>query len=134
MGIPTVILTAVVGASAFGALQKSEALPFWGQAIIIFVSLAATTGSTLQAFLRFAESSEKHRAASAKYSALERDIRMFLASVSSLENKDKAVREYVDTVKRQLDRLEQETPILPQSWFSEKWITDYKKNGVPRRW
>jgi hypothetical protein len=72
LGVPVVVLTAVVGTTIFSSLGASP-----DSALVIvagLISLLAATLAALQTFLGFAERAEKHRTAAAAYSALKRDL------------------------------------------------------------
>lgn len=72
LGIPVVVLTAVVGTGVFATLQETV-----DTRIRIFagaVSVAAAILASLQMFLRFGERAEQHRVAAERWSALRREI------------------------------------------------------------
>ena len=80
-GVPTVILSAVVGSSVFGSLAKSGrrdgqmAMPIVRSGIGVGVVSILVTGLTaLQTFLRHGERAEIHRSAGARFAALQKEV------------------------------------------------------------
>jgi hypothetical protein len=72
LGIPVVVLTAVVGTTIFSSLGSSP-----NRALVIaagLISLLAAVLAALQTFLGFAQRAEKHRASGVAYSELKRDL------------------------------------------------------------
>ena len=64
LGVPVVIITALVGTSIFGSLQDEPSAPVKIAAGIL--SISATVLAALQTYLGFSEKSAKHKAAGAK--------------------------------------------------------------------
>src|SRR5262249_53767340 len=71
-GVPVVIATTVVGTSIFATLQEQGVLLL--RVILGLISVAAAVLAALQTFLRYAERSEKHRAAGATFGAIRREL------------------------------------------------------------
>lgn len=72
LGVPAVILSALVGTTVFATLQKQPEL--WLQIIVGLASLAAALLTSLQTFLGYSERAEKHRLAGAKYGSTSQPI------------------------------------------------------------
>jgi len=88
LGMPTVVLSTIVGTSIFATLAK-EAAPE-GKIIIGTLSVLAATFAALQTFLRFAERAERHRVAAAQFSSLNKELELIQAypqASSQEENK-----------------------------------------------
>jgi hypothetical protein len=80
LGIPVVILSAIVGTSLFASLAAStESFPLRMRLAVGTVSLLAAVLAAIQTFLRFAERSERHAQAADWYSAIRREIDELLA-------------------------------------------------------
>ena len=78
LGIPAVVLSAIVGTTVFAALQRSV-----GQGVQITVgaiSVLTAIVTSIQTFTRFSERAESHRTASAGYDMLLRDIELLVAT------------------------------------------------------
>ena len=118
LGIPTVILTTIVGTSVFATLQNSsnDTEPI----VKILLGLASVTAailSSLQTFLGYSERAEKHRLAGAKYGALGRELETLLTFPE-----DTIPQETIDKIRIQLDGLAIESPNNSQKIYilSEK--------------
>lgn len=77
-GIPVIIVTSVVSASVFTAIQKDGGELV--KLVAMGLSLLAVVLSSLQTFFNFSERAEKHRAAGAEYAGLRRRLEFFNAS------------------------------------------------------
>lgn len=109
LGIPTVLLTTVVGTSVFATLQqKPEA--GWQIAIGI-MSIAAAVFSTLQSFLNYNDKAERHRAAGARYNAVGRELEQLLAQNDDWPS--------LTDIRQRIDTLAAETPHIPEAVHEE---------------
>ena len=63
LGIPSLIVSTVVGTSVFAALSSKEVPPLW----VGFLSILAAVLAALQTFMDFGGRSDKHRTAAVKY-------------------------------------------------------------------
>lgn len=109
-GIPVIIVTSIVSASVFSAIQKDggEVIKF----IAMGLSLLAVVLSSLQTFFNFSERAEKHRAAGAEYASLRRRLELFSASsVKDIE----ALRKIGDD----LSALGARAPTIPASVYEK---------------
>lgn len=97
LGVPTVILTTVVGTSAFVSLTENQVSPAWRAAAGILSILAAALAS-LQTFLGFSERAANHRRASAEFGAIRREIEQLQADVAGDDGPLTQVREHIDNV------------------------------------
>jgi hypothetical protein len=80
LGIPVVILTALVGTAIFGTLHENPA-PHW-RILAGGVSVLATVLAALQTYLNFAEQAEKHREAGGNYAELRRRFNLLAVEMS----------------------------------------------------
>jgi hypothetical protein len=79
LGIPTVILTAIVGTAVFASLTEGQVSPEW-QIAAGLLSILATVLAALQTFLGYSERAANHRRASAEFGAIRREIEQVQAS------------------------------------------------------
>jgi len=77
LGIPTVVLSAIVGTSVFAALGKEPSRCV--QIAVGVTSVLVTTLAALQTFLRYAERAEKHRSTGARFAALNKEVHQLRA-------------------------------------------------------
>lgn len=102
LGIPSVILSTIVGTSVFATLNESVETS--AKLLVGVVSMLAATLTGLQTFLRFSERAEKHRAVAARYGALRREIEELLSLEKNI------TRELVAPLREAIDRLAEEAP------------------------
>jgi len=113
IGLIVVVLSAVTSASAFSSLNSSN-----NQVVLAavgIISLIATLFSSVQAFLNYPDLASKHQTAGLNYSKLRRWVEETLVCTTvALELKDK-----MDEIRRQIDKLDAESPVLTQSFFNQ---------------
>ena len=108
LGVPAVILSALVGTTVFATLQKQPEL--WLQITVGLASVAAALLTSLQTFLGYSEKAEKHRIAGAKYGALGRELEQLRAEGITDS-------EILSNVRAKLDNLAEESPNNPKSIY-----------------
>jgi conflict system pore-forming effector with SLATT domain len=75
-GIPVVVLTTLVGTSAFAAVTHGASKA--ARIAVGVVSIMAAVLASIQTFLGYGQSSERHRIAGARYASLRRSIEQAL--------------------------------------------------------
>lgn len=121
IGIPTVILAAVICTLAFATVGKTVAL--WVQMAIGFLALIQAVLAALHTWLRHSELAEKHRQAGARYAAIRRyieQLRTFGATVTS---------EMVTQIRESLDTVAREAPSIPPRIWHRTQLA-YKGHGT----
>lgn len=116
LGVPTVILTTLVGTSVFAAIQKQP--DYWVQILVGLASVAAALLSGLQTFLGDAERSEKHRTAAAKYGALGRELECFRVQANEVTDED------LKALRQALNELAIESPNIPLKTYRKAGATE----------
>lgn len=111
-GVPVIIITAIVGASAFASILF-QTVPFAAKMIAGLCSLVATVLSSLQTFFKFSERSEKHRIFAAKFGSVRREL-----EVLHLQAQIKASE--LTAVRTKLDKLAEEAPDVKAAVFSRE--------------
>lgn len=116
LGVPVVVLTAIVGTSIFATFSETPA-SHW-KIITGLVSLLATVLAALQTFFGFSERAEKHKAAGARYGALRRDIELFALRYRDKEpsHRDQALIE-LEALTERLSRLAEDSPDLSDELY-----------------
>lgn len=109
-GVPVIIITAIVGASAFASIL-SQTVPLYAKLIAGLCSLTATVLSSLQTFFKFSERSEKHRIFGAKFGAVRRELEVLHIQAQIKPTELTAVR-------TKLDKLAEEAPDVDAAVFS----------------
>ncbi|MGZ5435811.1 MAG: SLATT domain-containing protein [Pyrinomonadaceae bacterium] len=112
LGIPTVILSAIVGTSVFAMLGKTPGNT--SQIAVGIISMVVTALASLQTFLRFSERGERHQATAAGFAALNREARNLLASPPA---DDKETKERLRSFRERWDELSKNAPTA----FKSSW-------------
>lgn len=135
VGIPVVILTTLVGTSAFASISKAhgDSITFLGadpDAVLIVVgsiSVLAAVLSSLQTFLRYATRAEGHRIAALRYETLRRDMATTLALPREARG---APDRSLDSVRNRMDRYAKESPTIGERTW-ERLAGDFHLSAVP---
>ena len=120
LGIPAVIVSAVVGTTVFATLQSNPHVAI--QILVGLGSVLAAVLTSLQTFLRYSERAEKHRVAGVRYGALMRELEQALI----LCPHESELKAFLNDVRIRWDRLNEETPTMPQKIWRQV-------NGQPER-
>jgi hypothetical protein len=110
LGIPSLVVSTVVGTSLFAALSSQMTPPLW----IAILSMLAAVLSALQTFLDFGGRSDKHRNAAVKYKAA---IRLLEETLVQMQQGRNVSKEQIDDTRAGLDRLEESAPIVIPSVY-----------------
>ncbi|NMM78135.1 SLATT domain-containing protein [Acidovorax sp. SRB_24] len=111
-GVPVIVITAIVGASAFASII-SQTVPLYAKLIVGLCSLSATVLSSLHTFFKFSERSEKHRICGAKFGAIRREL-----EVLHVQGQFKSTE--LTAVRAKLDKLAAEAPDVDAAVFSRE--------------
>ena len=113
LGIPVVILSAIVGTSLFASLAApTESFPLRLRIAVGTVSLLAAVLAAIQTFLRFAERSERHAQAADWYSAIRREIDELLALPPDKRGESKRT---LDGLRKEFNKAGQAYPPIGES-------------------
>jgi hypothetical protein len=123
LGIPTIVLSAVVGTAVFASLER-EASGDLRIAVGMLSVLAAVLGG-LQTFLGYAERSNRHRATGAGYSAMRRRLEL-LKTFSAADQA--AIASALGDIAKRLDELAESAPEVPK-WLRTRSDAALKDKG-----
>jgi hypothetical protein len=117
LGIPTVILTAVVGTSIFATLSASKDNRL--SIAIGVISVISTILVSLQTFFRFGEQAEKHRGAGVSFSAIKRkmDVLKVRIATSGIDATDALAQ--VDDLIDKFNTLEADCLEIPDRVYDQ---------------
>jgi hypothetical protein len=108
LGIPVVVLSAIVGTSVFATLTDDVNV---GLRIAAgTVSVIAAVLASVQTFLRFGARAEQHRVAAERWSAIRREIEKVRA-LSAEQVGD--LKQLLDDVKARMDEAADKAPAMP---------------------
>ena len=105
LGIPSLVVSTVVGTSVFTALSDNTKPELW----VALLAIAAAVLSALQTFMDFTGRSDRHRNTGVKYKAM---IRLLEQLNVRLKQGEQLPREDIDSVRTSLDALEDAAPIV----------------------
>ncbi|MCO8311818.1 SLATT domain-containing protein [Pseudomonas mandelii] len=109
LGIPCVVLSAIVSASVFGSISDSS--PVWLQYVAGVLSLLTLVLSSVQTFLNFDTRAAGHKDTAEKLGAISREIQDEIAS-----GKDEAILgPIVFDIRKRIDSILLDAPTLPKS-------------------
>lgn len=116
LGVPVVVLSAIVGTSVFAALGSDPSL--LAKITVGCVSILVAVLAALQTFMRYAERAEMHREAGAKFAALHKEIDQLL--VCPPKDDDELSR-WMTSFRERWDKLSLESPTSsPSTWIKRK--------------
>ena len=127
LGIPVIVITAVVGTTIFGTLDQNPNASW--KIIAGLVSLVGTVLASLQTSLGFAQTAEKHKAAGEAYRALRRRFEMFRLRYidAGPEQRDAAMTD-LESIVADLADLPKEFPTIPDRCY-ERAAAEQKKTA-----
>jgi len=109
LGVPSIILSALVGTAVFASLDSAD---INHKILIGLISMLAAILTALHTFLGYAQRSEKHNGAAAGYSSIRK----------TLERMETSPTDYVDNfnsemalIQSELDNLAENAPTIPES-------------------
>lgn len=118
LGIPVVVLSALVGTSVFATLTKQA--PLWLQILTGMVSVTAAVLAAVQTFLRSGDVAGEHRAASRDFGALRRHIAQ-VGAVGCTPRED--LMHSIDDIRRRYDEVSAASPNIPRSIWAQREAT-----------
>lgn len=124
LGIPVVVLSAIVGTSVFAALG-SDPSPI-AKITVGCVSMLVVVLAALQTFMRYAEHAEKHREAGAKFAALHKEIDQLLVCPPK---DDEELSRWMTSFRERWDKLSLESPTTSSSTWVQRKKQLQKENG-----
>jgi hypothetical protein len=114
VGVPTVILSSIVGTTVFASLQSGDAAAWYVALGAGVLSVAAAILASLQTFFGFGEIAEKHRVASVRYGACVQQIEKVLALPEDLRGD---VVECLEALSSRMESVMSDAPfIAPRFW------------------
>lgn len=113
LGIPVVVLSAIVGTSVFASVSLDPSL--YAKIGVGLISILVAVLGSLQTFLRLAERAEKHREAGARFGALLKEIEQHQA----VQIPDDELTGWCTDFRVRWDRLSAESPTIPRRIYKK---------------
>lgn len=137
LSIPAIIISAALGTSVMVSIQHSAI--GWIKTVMAILSVATVVLSSLLASLKFAERSERHKAATAQLTEVRRALEENLvfnhldeATIGALRQKwDDADRQAPTIPSRIYDQVASFVGRLEKEELTDPSLTPLIKNGVP---
>jgi hypothetical protein len=124
LGIPVVVITAVVGTTIFGTINQQNVPTHW-KILAGMVSLTGAVLSSLQTSLGFAQTAERHKAVASRYRAIKRRLELFALKYSGAESNQRAVAiADLENLNKELTELASESPNLPDICY-DRAVREY---------
>lgn len=134
LGLPAIALSTIVGTTVFASLKQTaeqSTIP-WLQIAIGLLSVVSAVLVSLQTFLRYAELTEKHRMAGARFANLKHEIELIFTMPPNNEGN---LREALATVEAKWSKLREDSPTVPEAIWKdiEKTLTpeEHAKRYAP---
>jgi hypothetical protein len=128
LGLPVVVLTAIVGTSLFATLNESR-LPLSLRIVVGSISVGAAVLSAIQTFFGFAQRADRHVLAADWYAALRRKIE----ELQALPRQGRGdARKVLDDIRREMNTVSSQFPQIGE----RDWHRAAKEFGIgepPRR-
>lgn len=110
LGIPVVVLSAIVGTSLFASVS-SDGVAVGIRIAAGTVSLIAGVLASIQTFLRFGARAEQHRVAAERWAAVKREIEKVRALPAEQVGD---ANELLDDIKARMDQAADKAPAMPK--------------------
>ena len=110
LGIPVVVLSAIVGTSLFASVS-GDGVDVWLRIAAGTVSLIAGVLASIQTFLRFGARAEQHRVAAERWAAVKREIEKVRALPAEQVGD---ANELLDDIKTRMDQAADKAPAMPK--------------------
>ena len=114
LGIPVVVLSAIVGTSLFASVS-GDGVDVWIRIAAGTVSLIAGVLASIQTFLRFGARAEQHRVAAERWAAVKREIEKVRALPAEQVGD---ANELLDDIKTRMDQAADKAPAMPKRRWS----------------
>jgi conflict system pore-forming effector with SLATT domain len=111
LGIPTVIVSSLVGTAVFADLDKVTTLRW----VVGSVSILAAVLASLQTFLKFGENATLHGVAADWFAAIRREIEELLVLPVDLRGNPKSC---LDAIRQEINKAGQKSPELRETLWS----------------
>ncbi|MBA2751069.1 MAG: SLATT domain-containing protein [Actinobacteria bacterium] len=127
VGVPAVVLSAVVGTSLFATLSEAN-VPTSLRVTIGLISLIAAVLAALQTFFGFSQRAERHVIAGDWYSAIRRQME---ETIALPEEERDPPRECLDGIRKEMSKISQQAPEIGQALW-RRTADDYGVIEAPK--
>ena len=121
-GIPTVIMSALLGTTVFTSLQYSESA--WVKTLMAVLSVAVVALTSLQTFFKYSERAERHKTAAVQIGEIRRELEQKM----EFETIDEA---FVKTIRKKWDTADRQSPPFPPGLYER--VQEKRRRDFLRR-
>lgn len=104
LGVPTVVMSAVLGSTVFASLQHSDIE--WIKSLMAVLSVAMVALTSLQTFFKYSERAERHKTAAVQIGEVRRELEQKLQFAQI----DDA---FVNEIRKKWDAADRQSPTIP---------------------
>jgi hypothetical protein len=122
LGIPVVIVTAVVGTSVFASINLKGAVSPHTKVFVGAISVLAAVLASIQTFTKLGESAQQHGVAGDWYAAIRRDIEQELHLPAAFREKPQI---FMSRIRKEMNAAAEKAPEL-----GERWWQAFAQNGA----
>lgn len=116
LGIPSIILSTIVGTSVFASLSAEDTDTYL-KILIGCISVLAAGFSGMQTFLKFEERAERHHSAGTQYGATAREIEQYIYCNKGAPEE---VYTFLSRLRETINRLAETSPEIPQDIWDNR--------------
>ncbi|HST51494.1 MAG TPA: SLATT domain-containing protein [Pyrinomonadaceae bacterium] len=113
IGVPAVILSAIVGSTVFATLKKEIDLII--RLSVGILSVSASVLTALQVFLGYSAKGEKHRSVAAKYGGIRRELEV----LEEIKNSSTDFSTKLSDIEQRLTAISDEAPTVPENIWND---------------
>jgi Protein of unknown function (DUF4231) len=111
LGVPTVVLGALVGTSVFANLEVDPDV--WVKIVIGLLSIASAVLAALQTFMVYGEKTSNHKTSAIKYGKLRRELEQYIAARVETNQTDEA---FMRDFRNLWDEVDEAAPTTAQAF------------------
>ncbi len=104
LGIPTVVMSAVLGTTVFTSLQHSDIE--WIKSLMAVLSVSMVALTSLQTFFKYSERAERHKTAAVQIGEVRRELEQKLQF-------EKIDEDFVKAIRGKWDSADRQSPTIP---------------------
>jgi hypothetical protein len=132
LGLPVVVLTTIVGTSIFATINDQPELIY--RVVAGAFSLLAAVLAAVQIFFKFSEREQRARTAAVGYSALQRELDIFLLKCSDQKFSREAAIDELNAINNKISKLAEESPAISDTaWKKARDETAQESREARRR-
>lgn len=114
LGIPVVIVTAVVGTSVFASINHEGGVSPRTKLFVGAISVLAAVLASIQTFTKLGEAAQQHGVAGDWYAAIRRDIEQEMSLPPALRERPQT---FLNRIRKEMNAAAEKAPELGERWW-----------------